>query len=126
MRSAPEPGTKPARPNHSRNESDEGYQPVVVQLAPRWRVIVCRDGLQWILQQRLSATETPTRADWRGRRYVRTRDGLIAACGRALSDIDGAALALINSLPDHIEGGARPAQKSAVDSSEVNTGKERI
>ncbi|MET3775015.1 hypothetical protein ABID20_000558 [Rhizobium alvei] len=102
MRSAPEPCTKPARPNHSRNESDEGYQPVVVQLAPRWRVIVCRDGLQWILQQRLSATETLTRAGWRGRRYFRTRDGLIAACGRALSDIDGAALTALHALPERI------------------------
>lgn len=92
----------PARSNFSRRESDDGYQPVVALLAPRWRVIVCRDGIQWILQHRLSATETPTRADWRGQRYLRTRDGLIAACSRSVVAPDIAAFAILHSLPERI------------------------
>lgn len=113
------------RANHSRRESDDGYQPVIVHLAPRWRVIECRDGIQWILQHRLSATETPTRADWRGRSYLRTRDGLIASCRRSLPEIDPSALATLHSLPNHIEDGARPMRKSVSDQREARAGESR-
>jgi hypothetical protein len=102
MHTVPLPNTAPARPNFSRKESDDGYQPVVAHLAPRWRVIVCRDAIQWILQHRVSATETPTRADWRGKSYLRTRDGLIASCRGSAPEIDPSALAILHSLPERI------------------------
>jgi hypothetical protein len=35
-----------------RNESAEGYSPVVAVLNGKWRVIECRDRVQWILQSR--------------------------------------------------------------------------
>lgn len=114
-----------AMTNFSRRESDDGYQPVIARLAPRWRVIECRDGMQWILQHRISATETPTRADWRGRSYLRTRSGLIAACERSLPEIEPSALAILHTLPDHIEDGARPMRKSIVDQREAKAGERK-
>ena len=38
--------------------------PVVARLNADWRVIACRDGIQWILQRRNRA-ETVARSDWR-------------------------------------------------------------
>lgn len=92
----------PMRSNSSRRESDDGYQPVVAVLADRWRVIVCRDGIQWILQHRGSATQTPTRADWRGFRYLRTRQGLISSCERSVPEIRPSALTILQALPERI------------------------
>jgi hypothetical protein len=43
-----------------------------IRLNPRWRVISCRDGVQWILQARDRA-ETVARDDWRGRSYCRPK-----------------------------------------------------
>ncbi len=36
----------------SHRESDDNYARVVARLDDGWRVIVCRDDLQWILQRR--------------------------------------------------------------------------
>jgi hypothetical protein len=46
-----------------RLESADDY-PVVAQLSPKWRVIECRDGEQWILQRKSNK--------WEGRSYCRT------------------------------------------------------
>ena len=58
-------------------ERDDAYRNVVAQLAPRWRVIVCKDGTQWIVQQKESSHGRP----WRGVSYHTNRDGLLRACG---------------------------------------------
>jgi hypothetical protein len=89
------------RSNASRRESDDGYQPVVAHLAPRWRVIVCRDAIQWIVQHRASS-ETARRTEWKGERYLRTKSGLIAACERSAPEIDPSALATLHALPERI------------------------
>lgn len=89
-------------PNFTPRESDDGYQPVVARLADRWRVIECRDGIQWILQYCQNPLKTYTSADWRGQRYHRTRNGLIAACERSVPEIDPSALAILQSLPERI------------------------
>lgn len=95
------PHTKPtAQSQH--HESADDYHRVVAVLNDRWRVIECRDGLQWILQRR-NAPEKARRDDWRGQSYCRTRDALIrcacAYCGEAAP----AAAAVLASLPDRIE-----------------------
>lgn len=112
---------KLARPNSTRRESDDGYQPVIAVLADRWRVIECRDGIQWILQYRIKSPETHTRDDWRGRRYLRTRRALIARSYEAVPEISPSALAILHALPEHIEGDARLARQS-----EAHAGGERI
>lgn len=64
----------------SHREKDDSYRSVIVQFAPRWRVIVCKDDVQWIIQHR---TADPShRGVWRGRSYVTTRDSLIKACAK--------------------------------------------
>ena len=68
--------TSPQPP--SRRERDDDYGDVIVHIAPRWRVISCRDGIQFILQQRSVAP--PNTGTWSGKSYSTTRSGLIAAC----------------------------------------------
>jgi hypothetical protein len=87
-------------------ESDDRY-PVVAQLNERWRVIVCRDGIQWILQrkQALGATETYAASDWRGRSYCRTSSTLVRCCREHCGPIEPAAATVLAALPDRIGGG---------------------
>jgi hypothetical protein len=91
-------------------ESDEDYYPSI-QLNPRWRVIVCRDGVQWILQRRVrpDRPERVTRDDWRGRSYCRTKEALIGCCDRYSGEIDPAAVAALRTLPDRIEHDGVPS-----------------
>src|SRR5262249_296055 len=51
-----------------RQESADLYPHVVAQLAPKWRVIECRDGEQWILQRRSTS--------WEARSHCRTSEAL--------------------------------------------------
>ena len=69
-------GSSPQPPSH--RERDDNYAKVIAQLAPRWRVIICKDGIQWILQQR--SVPFPNTGTWAGKSYSTTRDALIAAC----------------------------------------------
>jgi hypothetical protein len=93
------PATAEGVPNFSHRESDDDYQPVVAVLADRWRVIVCRDGMQWIIQ---SAEKSSHGVAWRGRRYLRTKNRLIAICGTSLGEIRPSALAILQALPERI------------------------
>lgn len=47
-------------------ESADDYHRVVAVLNDRWRVIECRDGIQWVLQRR-GSPETIRGDDWRSR-----------------------------------------------------------
>jgi hypothetical protein len=85
-----------------------------IQLNARWRVVVCRDGIQWILQRRNVPAGTggdrPERHstdDWRGRSYCRTREALIGCCDRYCGEIDPAAVAALRTLPEWIDGEVR-------------------
>lgn len=88
----------------SRREKDDNYRAVVVRLAPRWRIIVCKDGAQWIIQHR---TADPLhRGVWRGRSYMTTRDSLIKACARVEPLSDPSVMAILSVLPNRIGGEA--------------------
>lgn len=76
----------------SHRERDDDYSAQVVRLNEGWRVILCRDGLQWILQQRGEG------AHWRAVRFCTTAAGLAAAVGVA-GPIGEEARAVIASLP---------------------------
>jgi hypothetical protein len=78
-------------------ESDEAYPNI--RLNDRWRVIECRDGIQWIIQFRNRA-ETVARGSWRGRSYCRTREALIRCCDRYTGALDPAAVAALRALPE--------------------------
>jgi hypothetical protein len=97
--------TTASSPTLSRNpaqhhESADDYPYVVARLSPRCRVIVCKDGIQWILQ-RYDGMRCG-QARWAGAKYFVTREALLRA-GRALNDgIAPDALAILEELPEHI------------------------
>ena len=62
--------------NVSHRESDDSYGKVVLQLAPRWRIIECRNAEQWIIQKR-SAEPLDRGKFGRSISYVVSRDKLI-------------------------------------------------
>jgi hypothetical protein len=72
---AKSPSHTPLKPGKraSASESRDDYPNVLFCLSPSWRVIVCRDGIQWILQHRRSPTKLNT---WEGTNYNTSRLGL--------------------------------------------------
>lgn len=85
----------------SRRESDDDYARIVCRLNDRWRVIECRDGIQWILQ-RQDATKSLHAAPWRSRSYCRNRTALKAVCVTHAGAIDAEAWAALDELPDRL------------------------
>lgn len=61
--------------NVSHRERDDSYSKVILQLAPRWRIIECRNAEQWIIQHR--SAELLHQGVWRSVSYVVSRDKLI-------------------------------------------------
>jgi hypothetical protein len=59
----------------SHRERDDNYQGVIVQLDPRWRIIECRDAIQWIIQKR--SAEPSHSGYWLGASYLTDRNKLI-------------------------------------------------
>ncbi len=94
------PLTKP-----SHRESDDNYARIVARLDDDWRVITCRDRLQWILQRRDGVRAG--RARWAGVGYCRTRKALLRLCRASGARIDPSQWAALVALPDYITGGAR-------------------
>jgi hypothetical protein len=90
-------------------ESDDSHPHIVAVLNRGWRVIECRDGIQWILQRRNRA-ETIARHAWRGRSYCRTREALIRCCDEHAGQIDRAARPRLVALPERIESNISPIE----------------
>ena len=82
----------------SYRERDNNYADIVVQLAPRYRVILCPQGLQWIVQQQ----ECSHAAPWRAQEYHTSRESLLNACGKRGFLSDANAEAVLHALPDHV------------------------
>ena len=61
--------------NASHRERDDSYTKVILQLAPRWRIIECRNAEQWIIQKR--SAEPLDRGKWTSISYVVSRNKLI-------------------------------------------------
>lgn len=84
-----------------RQETGDDYRKVVVQLSDELRVVICKDGVQWILQRRKAGgAERP----WRAVRFHRTREGLMRSCALFCSRIDPSALVALMAMPDVIRG----------------------
>jgi hypothetical protein len=97
----------------SRRESAEDYYRIVARLNPRWRVIECADGIQWILQYRSSAEpararpETYARARWENRAYARTKIALTRRSTlKSVGDV-GSAARILADLPDWLDEALR-------------------
>jgi hypothetical protein len=76
---------------------------VVALLNPGWRVIACRDGVQWILQHRARPEVTDRLDVWAGRSFCRTKEALLRVCREHAGTIDPAAQVILSALPDRIE-----------------------
>ena len=73
-------------------------------LNTKWRVIECRDWLQWILQSRDTLRPLPT-AVWRGRSYCRSKEALLRVSAAHGGAIDPTAAAILTSLAERIDDG---------------------
>ena len=82
-------------------ESADDYHRAIVVLNDRWRVIECRNGIQWILQRQ--AGERHGRPRWDGGSYCRTKEALIRICRATAGAIDSAAAGVLASLPERID-----------------------
>ena len=95
----------PEAPNCSRaavlGESANDYCRVVAVLNVRWRVIECRDRIQWILQFR-EKLKAGTADPWRGRSYCRTREAVLRLSAQHAGRMDPVAAAALAALPDWI------------------------
>jgi hypothetical protein len=86
-----------------KSEESDDYHMVVARLNTGcWRVIVCRAGIQWILQHRRSPKKAPA-DDWRGRSFCRTSEALIRCCREHAGEIEPEALAILAELPARID-----------------------
>ncbi|GKX35254.1 MAG: hypothetical protein MnENMB40S_28720 [Rhizobiaceae bacterium MnEN-MB40S] len=81
-----------------RKESADDYTPVLYQNG-RYRVIECRDGIQWVIQK---AKKTGRGREWRGFGYCRTSAALIGIWSACTGET---APPELDCLPDRIEGG---------------------
>ena len=79
-------------------ESSDLYAKVIAQPSFRWRVILCAQGLQWIIQKKESSHAGP----WRAEKYVTSRSALIRACGTLGLLSDPATEAVLYALPDYV------------------------
>ena len=102
-------GTAPVRPticaftstqSYSRRERDDSYRSVIVWLAPRWRVIICKDTIQFILQKRSVAP--PNTGTWAGKSFSTTRDGLMAPCSERGLLSEPSARQVLEALPSDV------------------------
>jgi hypothetical protein len=84
----------------SNKESADDYSNVVTRLNPEWRVIVCKDQIQWILQRIDGKRHGRTR--WVGRSYLRDRNVLTRVCRTNVGEIDPIALLALAALPEMI------------------------
>jgi hypothetical protein len=91
-------GSSPQPPSH--RERDDNYAKVIAQLGPRWRIIACKDGLQWILQKR--SVPSPNTGTWSGKSYSTTRDALIAACSDRELLSEPSARQVLEALPSDV------------------------
>ena len=82
----------------SHRERDDDYHRVVY-VSDGWRVIVCKDGIQWIVQSRRRSARR--QVEWKGRSYCTTLTALLRDWRRHTGD-DGAILA--KTLPEPIWG----------------------
>jgi hypothetical protein len=79
----------------AREESDT--YPVVFHVNDRWRVIACRDGIQWIVQQRRGHRDGEPR--WQGRSFCVERAGLLQVIEDACGPLSALTRASVPALP---------------------------
>lgn len=87
----------------SLREEADAYRAVIAVLNPSWRVIVCRDAIQWIMQRR--AGQRHGRARWEAKSFHRLKSGLMRRVRHRAGECDASALNILMALPA-VMGGA--------------------
>ena len=90
----------PGLGNETRKETSDFYSGVIAVLTSRWRVVTCRNGIQWILQRRTA--EPLHKGIWRGRSYHTTQNSLIEAFAKLELLSDDRARTALDALPSII------------------------
>ena len=80
----------------SHRERDDAYLGTIVQFSPRWRLVLCKDQMQWIIQKK----ESSRRGDWRGRQYLTCKDSVLKASGSLGLLCDPKVKAVLYALPE--------------------------
>lgn len=83
-----------ARKATLKEEADD-YPRVVCQLNDHWRVILCKDGIQWILQKWAGQR-------WRGRSYCTTKSALLRCIVQHSGEIEKDGQSILDELPERI------------------------
>ena len=93
----------PRRGNDTHRKTSDFYRGVIAVLTTRCWVVICKNGIQWILQKRTK--ESFHEGIWRGQSYCTSREALLEAYARRelLSDPQAAAVleALTERARDH-------------------------
>ena len=84
--------------SHSHRERDDSYSKIIIQLAPRWRIIECRNALQWIIQHRSS--KLLNRGHWLSVSYHTSRNKLIEVSTRLNLLSDASMKDVLAGLPE--------------------------
>ena len=84
----------------SHRERDDNYRNVILHTLPRWRIILCKNANQWIIQNR--SAEPLNRGHWLGVSYVVSRDKLIELSTTLGLLSDARARAVLERLPKSI------------------------
>ena len=85
------------------NESFNDYPHVIGYLGDSWRVIECRDGVQWVLQKRIRLSNSMKQDCWRGRSFCRSKEALLR-CIQKKVGLDKSGDERFMVLPNWIEG----------------------
>ncbi len=82
------------------SESSGDYYRIVLMISSKWRIIECRQGLQWIIQKCQGIRYGTTR--WENKKYFLSRDGLVTACQRLNLNLDTNTNLVLKELPKYI------------------------
>lgn len=95
MLNDPSQSSAPPTVSASTREKDDDYCRVVAVLNDNWRVIECKDGIQWIIQK-------ASPSEWRSKKYLRDRESLIQRVRSLCGPVNDTAMARLVALPDWI------------------------
>jgi hypothetical protein len=80
----------------SHRERDDAYLGTIVQFCQRWRLVHCKDQMQWIIQKK----ESSRRGDWRGLKYLTCKESVLKASGSLGLLSDPNTEAVLTTLPE--------------------------
>ena len=81
----------------SHRERDDAYIGTIVQFSLRWRLVLCEDQIQWVIQKK----ESSHRGFWRGKQYLTCKDSVLKASVSLALLSDPKVEAVLQALPHY-------------------------